>query len=53
MLLPLASAPLAFVTVRAVRTLRERTALVPLTPKMARLAVVHSVLTALGLALSG
>lgn len=52
-LLPLASAPLAFVTVRAVRTRRERAELVPLTPKMARLAVVHSVLTALGLALSG
>jgi 1,4-dihydroxy-2-naphthoate octaprenyltransferase len=51
-LLPLASAPLAWGTVRDVRALRERSALVPLTPRMARLAVAHSALLAVGLALS-
>jgi 1,4-dihydroxy-2-naphthoate octaprenyltransferase len=49
-LLPLLSAPLAWTTVRAVRTRRERELLHPLTPAMARLAVVHSVLFAAGLA---
>jgi 1,4-dihydroxy-2-naphthoate octaprenyltransferase len=51
-LLPLASLPLALAVVRALRTARERTDLVPLTPRMARLAVVHSALLAAGLALS-
>ncbi|HSN15009.1 MAG TPA: hypothetical protein VLT61_10275 [Anaeromyxobacteraceae bacterium] len=51
-LLPLASAPLAFSIVRTVRTQRERTALNPVTPRMALLAVVHSALLAVGLALS-
>jgi 1,4-dihydroxy-2-naphthoate octaprenyltransferase len=51
-LLPLASAPLAWRVVQAVRTAADRTALGPLTPRMARLAVVHSALLALGLALS-
>lgn len=50
-LLPLASAPLALRTVQGVRTLRDRTALFPMTPRMARLALVHSALLALGLAL--
>ena len=50
-LLPLASAPLALSTVRAVRTL-PREALLPMTPRMARLAVIHSLLLAVGLALS-
>ena len=51
-LLPLLSAPLAWATVRAVRTRRERPRLHPLTPAMARLAVIHSVLLAAGIALS-
>jgi 1,4-dihydroxy-2-naphthoate octaprenyltransferase len=51
-LLPSASAPLAFSIVRTVRTQRERTALNPVTPRMALLAVIHSVLLAAGLALS-
>ncbi len=51
-LLPLASAPLAWKTVQAVRTLERKADLVPLTPRMARLAVVHSALLAVGLALS-
>jgi 1,4-dihydroxy-2-naphthoate octaprenyltransferase len=51
-LLPLASLPLALAVVRALRTARERADLVPLTPRMARLAVVHSALLAAGLALS-
>jgi 1,4-dihydroxy-2-naphthoate octaprenyltransferase len=51
-LLPLASAPMAWATVRAVRAARERTALVPLTPRMARLALVHSALLGAGLALA-
>lgn len=52
-LLPVASAPLAFSTVRAIRAARDRTELFPMTPRMARLAVVHSLLLAIGLALSG
>lgn len=51
-LLPLATAPLAWSTVRVIRTARERTALIPMTPRMARLAVIHSLLLATGLALS-
>ncbi len=50
-LLPLLSAPLAWATVHAVWTRRRRTDQHPLTPRMARLAVVHSVLLAAGLAL--
>jgi 1,4-dihydroxy-2-naphthoate octaprenyltransferase len=51
-LLPLASLPSAARTVRAVRTVERREDQVPLTPRMARLAVIHSVLLAFGLALS-
>jgi len=51
-LLPLASLPLAYRNVRAVWTLRHRTELIPWTPRMAMLSVVHSVLLAMGLALS-
>jgi 1,4-dihydroxy-2-naphthoate octaprenyltransferase len=43
---------MAWATVRAVRAARERTALVPLTPRMARLALVHSALLGAGLALA-
>ncbi len=50
-LLPLASAPLAWRTVRALRAAARREDLVPLTPRMARLALVHSALLAAGLAL--
>lgn len=52
-LLPLVSAPLAFSVVKAVRTRTERELLHPLTPAMARLAVVHSALLALGLGVAG
>lgn len=48
-LLPLLTAPLAWQAARAVLTLRERAALVPWTPRLARLAVVHAALLALGL----
>jgi 1,4-dihydroxy-2-naphthoate octaprenyltransferase len=51
-LLPLLSAPLAWRTVSAVRTLERREDLFPMTPRMARLAVVHSALLAAGLALA-
>ncbi|HSN15057.1 MAG TPA: UbiA family prenyltransferase, partial [Anaeromyxobacteraceae bacterium] len=51
-LLPLASAPLAWRAVKTVRSLRNRTDLVPWTPRMAGLAALHSLLLALGLALS-
>jgi len=51
-LLPLVSLPWAWRTVRAVYTLRQRTDLIPMTPRMARLALVHSALLAVGLALS-
>ncbi len=51
-LLPLASAPLAWRTVGAVRAATRREDLVPLTPRMARLALVHSALLAAGLALA-
>lgn len=51
-LLPLASAPLGWSTVRAVQTVRERARLHPLTPAMARLAAIHSLLLAAGIALS-
>jgi 1,4-dihydroxy-2-naphthoate octaprenyltransferase len=51
-LLPLASAPLALRNLRAIWTLRHRTQLIPWTPRMAMLSVVHSVLLAVGLALS-
>lgn len=51
-LLPLLSAPLAWSTVRTIRTERVRERLHPLTPAMARLAVVHSVLLSVGIALS-
>ncbi len=50
-LLPLASAPLAWRTVRAVVSSTCREDLVPLTPRMARLAVIHSALLGIGLAL--
>jgi 1,4-dihydroxy-2-naphthoate octaprenyltransferase len=51
-LLPLASLPLAVSILRALWAARERAALVPLTPRTAWLATVHSALLALGLALS-
>ena len=51
-LLPLVSAPLGWSAVRAVQTVRERTRLHPLTPAMARLAAIHSLLLAAGIALS-
>jgi 1,4-dihydroxy-2-naphthoate polyprenyltransferase len=51
-LLPLASLPLAIPILRAVWTLRHRTELIPWTPRMAKLAVIHSALLAAGLALS-
>jgi len=51
-LLPLASAPVAWRTVQAVRTTERRVDQIPLTPRMARLAVVHSALLAIGIALS-
>jgi 1,4-dihydroxy-2-naphthoate octaprenyltransferase len=51
-LLPLVSAPLAWSTVRTVRTESVRERLHPLTPAMARLAVIHSVLLSVGIALS-
>jgi 1,4-dihydroxy-2-naphthoate octaprenyltransferase len=51
-LLPLASAPVALRNLRAIWTLRHRTQLIPWTPRMAMLSVVHSVLLAIGLALS-
>jgi 1,4-dihydroxy-2-naphthoate octaprenyltransferase len=51
-LLPLASAPLAWRTVRAVQAAARREDLVPLTPRMAALATIHSALLALGLALA-
>jgi 1,4-dihydroxy-2-naphthoate octaprenyltransferase len=51
-LLPLASAPLAWRTVRALRTAARREDLVPLTPRMAALATIHSALLGLGLALA-
>ncbi len=51
-LLPLVATPLAWSTVRAVLTTRERTKLHPLTPAMARLAVIHSLLLAAGMSLS-
>lgn len=50
-LLPLLSAPLAWRVVRAVRSAPNRTALVPLTPRMAGLSLLHSALLAAGLAL--
>ncbi len=52
-LLPLVSAPMAWRTVRAVWTARERRELVPMTPRMARVALVHSLLLGAGLALGG
>jgi 1,4-dihydroxy-2-naphthoate octaprenyltransferase len=52
-LLPLLSAPLGWWTVNGVRTRTQRELLHPLTPAMARLAVVHSVLLAVGLAVAG
>ncbi len=51
-LLPLASLPLAARILGAVWTLRQRTDLIPWTPRMAKLAAVHSALLAAGLALS-
>jgi 1,4-dihydroxy-2-naphthoate octaprenyltransferase len=51
-LLPLASAPLALAVLRTIRSARDRTDLFTTTPRMARLAVIHSVLLAIGLALS-
>lgn len=51
-LLPLATLPAAVATVRAIAAATDRRALFPMTPRMARLALVHSLLLALGLALS-
>jgi 1,4-dihydroxy-2-naphthoate octaprenyltransferase len=51
-LLPLASLPLAARAVRAVWVLRRRTELVPWTPRMANVALAHSALLAIGLALA-
>jgi 1,4-dihydroxy-2-naphthoate octaprenyltransferase len=54
-LLPLVTAPIAWRTVRAVRAVEawgDRARLVPLTPRLARLALLHSALLGLGLALS-
>jgi 1,4-dihydroxy-2-naphthoate octaprenyltransferase len=51
-LLPLASVPLALRNLRAIWSLRHRTELIPWTPRMAKLAVAHSALLAVGLALS-
>jgi 1,4-dihydroxy-2-naphthoate octaprenyltransferase len=51
-LLPLLSLPLAHRIVRAVLTFERRADLVPMTPRMAGLALVHSLLIAIGLALS-
>jgi 1,4-dihydroxy-2-naphthoate octaprenyltransferase len=52
LLLPLLSLPLAHRIVRAVLTFERREELVPVTPRMAGLALVHSLLLAIGLALS-
>ncbi|MFT3916648.1 MAG: prenyltransferase [Anaeromyxobacteraceae bacterium] len=49
----LAAAPLAIGAVRAVRTGETPQALFPVSPRMARLALVHSALLGLGLALAG
>jgi 1,4-dihydroxy-2-naphthoate octaprenyltransferase len=51
-LAPLLSAPLAVGIVRAVRGSRDRSALHPVSPRMAGLAALHSALLAVGLALS-
>jgi 1,4-dihydroxy-2-naphthoate octaprenyltransferase len=51
-LLPLLSLPMTWRNVQAVRTLQRRTDLIPMTPRMARLALVHSTLLAIGLAVS-
>jgi len=51
-LLPLLSLPLAARIVRGVLRSRAREDLVPLTPRMAALALVHSLLLGIGLALS-
>jgi 1,4-dihydroxy-2-naphthoate octaprenyltransferase len=51
-LLPLASLPLARRAVAAVRSARDGRELVPWTPRMAGIALVHSALLAAGLALS-
>jgi 1,4-dihydroxy-2-naphthoate octaprenyltransferase len=51
-LLPLASLPLALRILDAVWSLRHRTELIPWTPRMAKLAAVHSALLATGVALS-
>lgn len=51
-LLPLASAPMGWREVQAIHAAADRAALGPLTPRMARLAVIHSALLAVGLALA-
>lgn len=51
-LLPLATAPLAWRILRVIRTAPRREDLVPWTPRLAGLAALHSALLALGLALS-
>jgi 1,4-dihydroxy-2-naphthoate octaprenyltransferase len=51
-LLPLATAPLAWRAAKAVWTSRRREDLVPWSPRMAGLAALHSLLLAIGLALS-
>jgi 1,4-dihydroxy-2-naphthoate octaprenyltransferase len=51
-LLPLASLPLAWRILRVVRAAPRREDLVPMTPRLAGLAALHSALLALGLALS-
>lgn len=52
-LLPLLSGPLAVRTVRSVVGAERREDLVPMSPRMAGLAVAHSALLAVGLALAG
>jgi 1,4-dihydroxy-2-naphthoate octaprenyltransferase len=50
-LLTLVSAPFAWSTVQNVRTAPSRTALISMTPRMALLALMHSALLAIGIAL--
>jgi 1,4-dihydroxy-2-naphthoate octaprenyltransferase len=50
-LLPLLTTPLAWSTVRAVRRLERPEELFPMSPRMARLALLHSALLGLGLGL--
>ena len=52
-LLPLLTLPLAITTGNAVCTLERPKQLLPMTPKMARLTLIYSVLLAIGIAVSG